>query len=46
MTLYDYKEKNLCKFQYIPMMIKTDTTDMLGNVTKDHLVILYQYILL
>jgi len=37
MTLYDYKEKNLCKFTYLDSKIKTESTDMLGNRKDDDL---------
>ena len=31
MTLYDYKEKNLCKFTFLNVVLETESTDMLGN---------------
>lgn len=34
-TLYDFKEKNLCKYQYMNVRMKTESTDMLGNTTED-----------
>ena len=35
MSFYDYKEKNLCKYQFIPIRMTTHTTDMLGTITQD-----------
>jgi hypothetical protein len=35
MTLYDYKEKNQCKFTFLNVRLETESTDMLGNVRKD-----------
>jgi hypothetical protein len=43
MTLYDYKEKNLCKFQYLNIGMTTESTDMIGNLTADDPVYLYTY---
>lgn len=31
MTLYDYKEKNMCKFTFLNVVLETESTDMLGN---------------
>lgn len=35
MTLYDYKEKNLCEYSYMNVQMATESTDMLGNITFD-----------
>ena len=31
MTLYDFKEKNMCKFTFLNVRLQTESTDMLGN---------------
>ncbi|CAD8061010.1 unnamed protein product [Paramecium sonneborni] len=33
LSFYDFKEKNLCKFQYLNINMQTEQTDMLGNIT-------------
>ncbi|CAD8043011.1 unnamed protein product [Paramecium primaurelia] len=32
LSFYDFKEKNLCKFQYLNIQMITEQTDMLGNI--------------